>query len=69
MEEPRPFIEEVVVSCPYCGEALELLVDNSGGDQDYTEDCQVCCQPMVVRVMFSETGEPQVEAFREDDTF
>ena len=29
--------------CPYCGEPIELVLDVSGGAQDYTEDCSVCC--------------------------
>lgn len=40
----------VSVSCPYCGEAIELTVDPSAGSTAYVEDCQVCCQPMQVRV-------------------
>jgi Cysteine-rich CPXCG len=39
------------VSCPYCGEWIELFVDSGGLDhQDYIEDCSVCCHPMRVRV-------------------
>lgn len=37
-------------SCPCCGEAIELMVDCSLAEQTYTEDCQVCCQPMVVAI-------------------
>lgn len=60
-------LDTVEVGCPYCGESLELLVDASAGDQQYTEDCQVCCQPMVVQVRFDEAGQPEAGAFREDD--
>ncbi|MEJ2575413.1 MAG: CPXCG motif-containing cysteine-rich protein, partial [Gammaproteobacteria bacterium] len=28
--------------CPYCGAAIELLVDLSGGSQQYVEDCSTC---------------------------
>ncbi len=35
-------------SCPYCGEPIELVVDASVDEQEYIEDCQVCCRPMVV---------------------
>jgi Cysteine-rich CPXCG len=46
---------EISVQCPYCGESLELSVDESGGGaQTYVEDCQVCCQPMEVRVSVAE---------------
>lgn len=58
-----------VVYCPYCGERLELLVDPSGGDQNYTEDCQVCCQPMVVRVAYDDPDSPRVDVMREDDAY
>ncbi len=38
------------IDCPYCGESIDLLVDDSAGDQQYIEDCQVCCRPIVVTV-------------------
>ena len=42
---------EVSVNCPYCGESLDLWVDETGGSsQKYVEDCQVCCQPNVLTV-------------------
>jgi hypothetical protein len=36
--------------CPWCGERLELSVDCSAGDQQYVEDCQICCAPILVAV-------------------
>ena len=43
--------------CPYCGEPLELAVDEFGGRrQSYIEDCAVCCRPMEVRVSVVEDG-------------
>ncbi|MEM7415477.1 MAG: CPXCG motif-containing cysteine-rich protein [Gemmatimonadota bacterium] len=49
------------VSCPYCGEPLELGVDPAGGElQEYVEDCVVCCQPMSVRVHVDRDGAPSV---------
>jgi hypothetical protein len=33
--------------CPYCGESVDALLDLSGGDQTYIEDCPVCCRPIV----------------------
>lgn len=41
-------IVERRVSCPFCGEAISILLDPSGGEQSYVEDCQVCCQPMQI---------------------
>jgi hypothetical protein len=53
---------EATVSCPYCGEAVEIALDPSGGvHQDYVEDCEVCCQPWRVSVQYGIDGEAQVE--------
>lgn len=38
-------IESIYEQCPYCGESIELLIDASGGDEEYIEDCEVCCRP------------------------
>ena len=38
------------IDCPYCGEIIELLLDESVDDQCYIEDCAVCCRPMEVFV-------------------
>lgn len=62
-------LDLVAIGCPYCGEPLELLVDASAGDQQYTEDCQVCCQPMVVRTRLDTEGRPEVDAIQEDEIF
>jgi hypothetical protein len=58
---------EARVFCPYCGEPLDVLVDPSFDQQSYTEDCQVCCQPMVVRVSLDSESMAAIEALREDD--
>lgn len=42
------------VQCPYCWEEIELDIDASGGSQTYVEDCQVCCQPILVRLTVDE---------------
>jgi len=45
------------VSCPYCGETIEVAVDVSAGSQMYIEDCQVCCRPIVMRLTVDEGDE------------
>lgn len=35
------------VQCPYCWESIEILVDTSVDQQTYTEDCSVCCHPIL----------------------
>ena len=41
-------VVERKVSCPFCGEPISVLLDLSGGNQSYVEDCQVCCRPMLL---------------------
>ena len=46
--------------CPHCGERIEIPLDPSGGsDQEYVEDCPVCCSPNVVRVEFFDSPDEQ----------
>lgn len=50
------------VFCPHCGEANEIALDpGSGSAQEYVEDCQVCCQPWQVRVVYGAHGEATVD--------
>ena len=42
--------ELVAIACPYCGEPVELVVDDSAGDAAYVEDCPVCGRPMQVAI-------------------
>jgi len=60
-------LEECAADCPYCGEPITLLVDNSCAEQSYIEDCEVCCQPMVVNVWVDEDGRVGLVVNREDD--
>jgi hypothetical protein len=55
------------ISCPYCGEPIEILVDASAGDQHYIEDCQVCCRPITLNVRIDADGQAQVGATSEND--
>jgi hypothetical protein len=57
-----------LVQCPYCGEEIELFVDEGGGPlQDYVEDCQVCCRPMRVVLSVDEEGDPLLGVHRLDE--
>lgn len=42
--------ETIIVLCPYCGERVGLFVDATLPHQQYVEDCEVCCRPMVVTI-------------------
>lgn len=54
------------ISCPYCGETLELSLDASAGEQSYIEDCQVCCRPIECH-LHNWMGEWQLEVKRDDE--
>ena len=47
-------LQEKAVLCPYCGERIEVLLDPSVPHQNYIEDCQVCCRPIIFDVTVEE---------------
>ena len=62
------FTMETESTCPYCGEAISLWIDEGGGAQQrYVEDCSVCCRPITVYVTRDEDGEMYASVQREDD--
>lgn len=61
--------EETLIHCPYCGEAITVLIDPEMTGQQYIEDCQVCCCPTVFVVSATEHGQLKIEVYREDDVF
>ena len=51
--------DEGTYTCPTCGESIVIPLDRSGGlEQQYVEDCPVCCNPNVVHVEFFDLDEP-----------
>jgi hypothetical protein len=57
----------IAVPCPYCGERVELMIDESVGMQHYIEDCPVCCRPIEISVAIDGGGEVLVTATRDSD--
>ena len=47
-------LEPANIQCPYCWEMLGISVDPSVREQSYVEDCQVCCQPILIHVVFED---------------
>jgi len=62
-----PEITEQSISCPYCGETISVLIDDSLPEQQYIEDCQVCCRPIVIDVIVGPDGTPTVAAKVENE--
>ena len=50
-------MHEAAYICPSCGEDIVVPVDvTSGTQQDYVEDCPVCCCPNVLHVTVLDDG-------------
>ena len=62
-----PGLAEKTLSCPYCGEVISILVDDSLAQQSYVEDCQVCCRPIVLDVTIDGEGDAHVAARPENE--
>lgn len=59
-------LEPQSISCPYCGETNEVLIDCSIPQQGYIEDCQVCCRPINFNVTVNE-DDITLRVSREDE--
>lgn len=62
-----PYQRETTIECPYCGETLDVLVDDSSGEQSYYEDCSVCCAPILFLLTENEFGDIQIDVKRDDE--
>lgn len=62
-------LEEQSISCPYCGERIEVLIDYQEVGDQYIEDCQVCCKPIVFCIGLDSTGNVSVTVHDENDTY
>ena len=58
--EITPYVEDVQVRCPHCGEMAEvpLETDRQG---DLTQKCELCGRSFRMRVLRDGWGDPQVE--------
>lgn len=58
---------EKTIDCPYCGESLDVLIDETDIGQSYIEDCQVCCRPIVFSITASSDCETTVSVQAENE--
>jgi hypothetical protein len=68
-DDPRlvPLETDTQIQCPWCGEQYGSAVDVSAGDQQLTEDCQVCCRPIELEIRIDRrSGAVRVQARRAD---
>ena len=38
------------ITCPFCGQDFELIIDTTLSKQSFATDCEVCCRPLLIRV-------------------
>ena len=62
-----PLVNSYFLSCPFCLEQIEIVVDITTGNQEYTEDCEVCCNPILIRISLDGDEVIDIEALREND--
>ena len=49
-----------------CEEDIVVPIDlSAGSEQEYVEDCPVCCSPNVIHIEIEDDGEVRVRAERE----
>jgi hypothetical protein len=48
-------MDEVSVTCPYCGEQVEIHIEEDVRGS-FVQDCEVCCNPWLVRVTRTRDG-------------
>ncbi len=59
-------LSEQQIECPYCGESIDVLIDPSVAEQNYIEDCQVCCRPIDFSVDIGPNGDASVRVTSEN---
>ena len=47
-------MEEHFFQCPYCWEEISMLLERSNQEQQYVEDCEVCCRPIQILYFFEQ---------------
>lgn len=60
-------LEEDTIMCPYCGEFFTVVIDCSVPDQQYIEDCEVCCRPIEFDVSVIDSDHVQINVHAENE--
>jgi len=61
-------MNETTYICDSCGEEIVVPVDASAGsNQEYVEDCPVCCNPNVIRIELDDHGDVRGSGEAEQD--
>jgi DNA-directed RNA polymerase subunit RPC12/RpoP len=58
--------DEASYICDSCGEEIVVSIDLSArSEQEYVEDCPVCCSPKVIHIEIEDDGDVRVWTERE----
>lgn len=58
--------DEVAYYCDACGEEIVIPIDlSAGSDQQYVEDCPVCCRANVIRLTVDAEGRVDISTHLE----
>ena len=60
-------LTQTCIQCPYCGEEIDVLIEPMDESDEYIEDCQVCCRPIVFNVVMDIDGEQTVSVHSENE--
>ena len=55
--------------CPYCWEAISMLLDSSLVETEYVEDCEICCNPINIVYGFENQDLVHFDAQNLEDNF
>jgi len=48
--------QSLPVSCPWCFETIEILLEDDSQPGDWVEDCSVCCHPLALSLRIGPDG-------------
>lgn len=60
-------LESITQPCPWCSELVTFEIDTTFSEQEYFEDCTVCCSPIQVIIRVPTSGDPEVEFHRDNE--
>ena len=58
---------EYYFTCPYCGAPISFLLDLTFHQQQYIEDCEVCCNPIEISFVVKDSTIHYWKALRTDN--
>ncbi|WP_434951665.1 CPXCG motif-containing cysteine-rich protein [Shewanella sp. HL-SH4] len=55
-----------LISYPHCGQHQHVTIDSSCGDQEYYDDCRICCNPIHIK-MHLDDSKRTIQLFIDSD--